>query len=203
MDLKGFLYLKGFLLRVVDYRYPMQKGDAARYVLLHKFGGIYLDLDITCMVSMETALSAVNLGQVDTIAGDAPGPGVIDTPILASKPGNPFMEFCLRKLRVMNHSHLLPFLTVFFSTGPYFLSLTYLQYPCKDTIHRIDILYTRSLYFHHQHSASWQKWDYYIIKFFEHYFLPLAFLVILAKILLPMRTRIKGLLRKLKILGTL
>ena len=134
---------------------------------------------------------------------DAPGPGVMDTPILASKTGNPFMEFCMRKLRVMNHSHLLPFLTVFFSTGPYFLSLTYLQYPCKETIHRIDTLYTRSLYFHHQHSASWQKWDYYLIKFFERYFLPLACVAVLAKILLPMRTRIRCLLMKLKIFGTL
>ena len=192
-----------FFILSLGYTYLMQKGDAARYVLLHKFGGVYLDMDITCLVSMDMVLSSIDLTKKDTVAGDAPGPGVMDTPILVSKQGNPFMEFCMRKLTVMNHFYVLPFLTVFFSTGPYYLSLTYLQYPCKDTIYRIDVLYTRTLYFSHQHSASWQRWDYYIIKFFERYFIPLFIAAIVIKLLLPHKTRIKHLLMKPRIFKTL
>ena len=188
---------------LLGYQYMMQKGDAARYVLLHKFGGVYLDMDITCLVSMDVVLSSIDLTKTDTIAGDAPGPGVMDTPILISKQGNPFMEFCMQKLTVTNHFYVLPFLTVFFSTGPYYLSFTYLQYPCKETIHRMGLLYTRTLYFFHQHSASWQRWDYYIIKFFEHLFFPLLIVAIIVKLIIPHRSRIKYLILKPRIFRTL
>ena len=188
----------------VGYRYPMQKGDAARYVLLHRFGGVYLDMDITCLVSMDTILRTVDLFRVHTVLGHGPFPRPVDTPVLMSKPNNPFMEYCMRNLRVMDHSYLLPFLTVFFSTGPYFLSLTYFRYPCQGSIHRLDLKYTRSLYFHHDLSASWQTWDYYIIKFFEHYFFPLLVLALLVRLLLPvMSSRVKYLLLKPQIFKTL
>ena len=169
----------------------MQKGDAARYVILHKFGGVYLDMDITCLIAMDTILSTFDLTKTDTLVSDVPGPGLIDTPIIISKKDNPFMEFCMRKLTVMNHKYFLPFLTVYFSTGPYYLSLTYLQYPCMDTVFRIDTLYTRTLYFLHQQSASWQIWDYLIIKFFERLFFPLFFIVIIVKLLMSKTWRIK------------
>ena len=167
----------------------MQRGDAARYVILHKYGGVYLDLDITCLIPLDKILSTYNLTKTDTLVSDVPGPGLIDTPIIISKKENPFMEFCTRKLVVMNNYYLLPFLTVYFSTGPYYLSLSYLQYPCMDTVFRIDTLYTRSLYFLHQQSASWQIWDYLLIKFFERLFIPLLFIVIIVKIFKSQKTK--------------
>ena len=161
----------------------MQRGDAARYFILHKYGGIYLDLDITCLVPMDRILPTFNFNKTDALVSKVPGPGLIDTPIIISKKGNPFMEFCMRKLVVMKNYYVLPFLTVYFSTGPYYLSLSYLQYPCMDTVHRMDTKYTRELYFLHQQSASWQIWDYLLIKFFERLFFPLFFLAIVLKIL--------------------
>ena len=137
----------------------MQRGDAARYVILHKHGGFYLDLDITCTVPMETIVSQVNTSRVHTLAGDAPPPVVVDTPIIISKKGEPFMEYCIYKLVSMDHTYFMPFLTIYFSTGPYYLTLTYLQYPCKDQVHIFEVDDFRSGYFLHAQSSSWHSWD--------------------------------------------
>ena len=109
------------------YTYLMQRGDAARYVILHKYGGVCLDLDTTCLVPLDKILSTYDLTKTDTLVSDVPRPGLIDTPIIISKKENPFMEFCTRKLVVMNNYYLLPFLTVYFSMGLYYLSLSYLH----------------------------------------------------------------------------
>ena len=33
----------------IGYEYPIQRADSIRYMILHKFGGVYLDLDIGCL----------------------------------------------------------------------------------------------------------------------------------------------------------
>ena len=164
----NYIVKVGHCLFHSGYYYRIQRGDSARYFILHHFGGVYLDLDITCIVPIDSVLSTFDLTKIDTLVSDVPGPGLIDNPIIISKKANPFMEFCMEKLVVMNHYYLLPFLTVYFSTGPYFVSLTYLQFPCLDTVFRMDVKYTRTLYFLHQQSSSWHTWDHIIIRFFDH-----------------------------------
>ena len=151
---------------VSGYKFPMQRGDAARYVILHKHGGYYLDLDITCTVPMETIVSQVNTSEIHTLAGDAPPPVIVDTPILISKKREPFMKYCMHKLVAMDHTYFFPFLTIYFSTGPYYLTLTYLQYPCKNQIHIFEVDDFRAGYFLHAQSSSWHSWDGVLILIF-------------------------------------
>nr|KAG5701406.1 hypothetical protein BaRGS_032738 [Batillaria attramentaria] len=37
-----------FLADYDSYRYNIQRVDSARYFILHHFGGVYMDLDISC-----------------------------------------------------------------------------------------------------------------------------------------------------------
>lgn len=37
-----------FLPTFDSYEYPIQRADAIRYFVLHRFGGIYMDLDVGC-----------------------------------------------------------------------------------------------------------------------------------------------------------
>jgi len=44
-------------VKVYDgYRYPIQRVDAVRYFILLKYGGIYLDLDVGCLRSLDPLL---------------------------------------------------------------------------------------------------------------------------------------------------
>src|SRR4051812_26017051 len=38
------------------YKYSIQRADAIRYFVLHRFGGIYLDLDIGCLRPLDPLL---------------------------------------------------------------------------------------------------------------------------------------------------
>ena len=39
-----------------SYPYPIQRVDVARYFILHKFGGMYIDLDITCLEPFDSII---------------------------------------------------------------------------------------------------------------------------------------------------
>ena len=169
----------------------MQRGDAARYVILHQHGGFYLDLDITCTVPMETILSQVNTSGIHTLAGDAPPPVVVDTPIIISKKGEPFMKYCIHKLVTMDHAYFLPFLTIYFSTGPYYLTLAYMQYPCKDQIHIFDVDDFRAGYFLHSQSSSWHSWDGLLIPIFSLPNVSIMFVVLIIWYLLKETLRVR------------
>ncbi len=38
------------------YKYPIQRCDAFRYMVLYKYGGIYIDLDIGCKKRLDELL---------------------------------------------------------------------------------------------------------------------------------------------------
>ncbi len=164
---------------VAGYKQNIQRADAIRYVLLHKFGGAYLDIDTTCTVSFDYIISTVNTTRYHAIMAGNNYPAILDPALMLSKQGNPFMEFCMQRLPVMDHNYLLPHLTVFYSTGPYFISLSYLQYPCKDAVYTLDKHLVRHGYFIHEHGSTWTNWDIYIIHFFENYFFKILFVVVL------------------------
>lgn len=46
-----------FLPTFDSYKYPIQRADAIRYFVLHRFGGIYMDLDVGCKRDFAPLLS--------------------------------------------------------------------------------------------------------------------------------------------------
>ncbi|KDQ21048.1 glycosyltransferase family 32 protein, partial [Botryobasidium botryosum FD-172 SS1] len=107
-----------FLSTFDSYKYPIQRADAIRYFVLHYYGGIYLDLDVGCLRSLDPLLEySVILPKTIPI-------GVSNDLMFAEK-GHPFMDQTIHNLVNFDHDWVINYPTVMFSTGPMFLSAQY------------------------------------------------------------------------------
>lgn len=50
-----------------NFKYPISKCDFFRYILMHKYGGFYIDLDFYCDKSLDIFLESVNYKAVDSV----------------------------------------------------------------------------------------------------------------------------------------
>lgn len=166
-----------FLSVYDEYPYDIQRVDAARYFVLLHFGGIYLDLDVGCIQNWIRLLQFPMLLPVTKPVG-------VSNDVMFAAPGHKFLKKVVRELP--NWSKVscgLPFLTVFLSTGPAFLSHqagiymkeSNLQPQTRDG----DILESNiyfldhSLYasggdealFYHIHGSSWHAVDAKVLSF--------------------------------------
>lgn len=107
-----------FLTVYDSYPYNIQRADAMRYFILHKYGGIYMDLDIGCARPMNPLL------RFEAILPLTIPVGVSNDLILATKE-HPFLELMIHSLKSFNHRFITPYATVMFSTGPMFVSMLY------------------------------------------------------------------------------
>ncbi|GBE79672.1 nucleotide-diphospho-sugar transferase [Sparassis latifolia] len=107
-----------FLETFDGYTYPIQRADAIRYFVLHHYGGIYLDLDIGCLRRLDPLL-------VYPVILPKTIPVGVSNDLIFSEKGHPFMEQTIRHLISFDHSWVLNYPTVMFSTGPMFLSAQY------------------------------------------------------------------------------
>ncbi|KAG6854829.1 hypothetical protein C0991_012019 [Blastosporella zonata] len=156
-----------FLENFDGYTYPIQRADAIRYFVLHHYGGIYLDLDIGCLRPIDPLLVyPIILPKTIPV-------GVSNDLIFAAK-GHPFMEQTIHNLVTFDHSWILNYPTVMFSTGPMFLSAQYGLYTSShptSALQDVRIL-PKSLYgknakegeaphsfFSHFYGSSWHADD--------------------------------------------
>ncbi|TFY83950.1 hypothetical protein EWM64_g79 [Hericium alpestre] len=117
-----------FLDTFDSYTYPIQRADAIRYFVLHYYGGIYMDLDIGCLHRLDPLLTyPVILPRTIPV-------GVSNDLMFAEK-GHPFLAQTIHNLVTFDHSWVLNYPTVMFSTGPMFLSA---QYGIFSTAHPSD-----------------------------------------------------------------
>ncbi|KAK3191498.1 hypothetical protein K4F52_002313 [Lecanicillium sp. MT-2017a] len=109
------------------YHQDIQRANVLRYALLHQFGGVYLDLDITCLV----ALDSTPLYNLPFITPGAHPAGVNNAFILAL-PGHAFLNHLLS--RVPRHDirwglpMRLPYIENMLSTGCMFFSNMWMAY---------------------------------------------------------------------------
>ncbi|KAI3626890.1 hypothetical protein GLX27_001442 [Malassezia furfur] len=108
-----------WFLPVFDaYPHNIQRADAIRYFVLHKYGGIYMDLDIGCKRRLDSLL------RFEAILPKTIPVGVSNDLMFAAK-GHPFVKQLTENLGRFNHNFLTPYATVMFSTGPMFVSAVY------------------------------------------------------------------------------
>jgi mannosyltransferase OCH1-like enzyme len=99
--------------------YNIQRADAIRYFVLHKFGGIYMDLDIGCRAHPGPLMHFESILPVTKPVG-------VSNDLLFSAPATPFMDLVINSLETFNHEWLwMNYPTVMFSTGPMFISAIY------------------------------------------------------------------------------
>eukprot|EP00741_Cyanophora_paradoxa_P003235 tig00000681_g3144.t1 len=88
-----------FLARFRGFRYPIQRADAIRYVVLYVFGGVYLDLDYVCVRPLDGVLESMPADRsVGLLASANPG-AVTTNSMIVARPGSPFFLECIRRMQ--------------------------------------------------------------------------------------------------------
>ena len=135
----------------MGYSYNIQRADVARYVVLYDQGGIYADLDCFPKDDLGPILDA-EVGLVSTLDGK----GVSNHFMLAEK-NSPFLLKVLSNLQNHDIFILIPYLRVFYSTGPLFLTIQLADYSKP-----MDLLLTQQVgnkYNIHKAGRSWHGID--------------------------------------------
>ncbi|OGM46739.1 hypothetical protein ABOM_005071 [Aspergillus bombycis] len=104
-----------FLPTYDAYPYNIQRADAIRYFLLWHYGGVYIDMDIACRRPLDPLLEFpawIPKTQPYGVSND----------LMASTPGHPFITKVALGLYDHDGFYLSKYITVFFTTGPMYLS---------------------------------------------------------------------------------
>ncbi|KAG6821615.1 hypothetical protein H0H93_000124 [Arthromyces matolae] len=160
-------YYPWFLETFDGYTYPIQRADAIRYFVLHHYGGVYLDLDIGCLRPVDPLL-------VYPVILPKTIPVGVSNDLMFAQKGHPFLEQTIHNLVTFDHSWILNYPTVMFSTGPMFLSAQYGLYTSSHPTTAVQDLriLPKSLYgknakegeaphsfFSHFYGSSWHADD--------------------------------------------
>lgn len=145
------------------YEYSIQRADAIRYFVLHYYGGIYLDLDIGCLKPLDPLLLYPVILPKTIPVG-------VSNDLMFAEPRHPFLQQTIHNLVTFDHSWVLNYPTVMFSTGPMFLSA---QYGLYNSAHVNEVrvlpktLYGKNAkpkdvpdsFFTHYYGSSWHADD--------------------------------------------
>jgi len=150
-----------FLQTYDSYPYNIQRVDSARYFVLHRHGGIYLDLDIGCQSSMKPLVSALGKTGRGVLLPSTEPFGFSNDIMFASR-HHPFFNRLILNLQKKNKWYGSPYLTVMFSTGPMFLSIINYELEQED-FHWVTTLsselYLNKRIFRHHYGSSWHQSD--------------------------------------------
>ena len=159
-----------FLHTYDSYPFAIQRVDALRYFLLWTYGGVYLDLDISCRRSLDPLLRPAAAFFPRT------WPYGVSNDIMASTPGHPLIVKAALSLHDNANNgkfRISKYITVLFTTGPMFLNqiLTSwfravkrspaLSAPSSSVAILPPIFYDRTAYafFGHLPGSSWHGGD--------------------------------------------
>lgn len=115
-----------YFLDIYDsYPYEIQRVDAARYFVLRKYGGIYIDLDIGCRHDLTDFITSKYGALLPKTA-----PLGISNDLMFATPSHPFFVYVTENLYNYKDFNIFlsKFLTVMLSTGSMFLSLMLYKY---------------------------------------------------------------------------
>ncbi len=150
-----------FLPTYLSYPHAIQRVDAVRYFILHKYGGIYIDLDMGC--NRELAFM-----REYGFTAPLTYPIGISNDVMGAQPGNAYLERVIHRLEYWNHWLFFKYVQVMFSTGPMFLTGQYAVGwgdGSRDVVGVIDApLYGKyddsgNAAFYHLHGSSWHEGD--------------------------------------------
>eukprot|EP00834_Sanchytrium_tribonematis_P002057 NODE_57_length_28844_cov_0.352687.p11 type:complete len:292 gc:universal NODE_57_length_28844_cov_0.352687:20137-19262(-) len=156
-----------------SYSNVVQKVDLLRLVALHKYGGIYADLDICAKKSFEE-LRQYEFGVPQT------DPHGYSNFMLLSRPGHPILMHFLAHFEYYNRFWFLPYLKVMCSTGPFLLTYLLHTYPAQEQIRRLPDHWNSREYISFRQGSTWHEWDSVIlITFYENLYISIFLIIIL------------------------
>jgi len=129
-----------FLNKYDSYPYAIQRVDAIRYLLLYRYGGVYVDLDFECLKNLEPLIDGATC-----LLGREPEEHclrhekelIIGNAFIACTPNHPFIKaicdaLCGDGRIATDNTHILE------TTGPFMLTRVYEQFAPKDSIRVLD-----------------------------------------------------------------
>ncbi|CAF2196253.1 unnamed protein product [Rotaria magnacalcarata] len=146
-----------------NYNYPIQRADSLRYLILYRYGGFFLDMDLYCRRSLGP------LRRFEFVSPAAYPVGLSNGFLMVSA-RHPFMKLLVEQLPLFNRNFVLPYATVMFSTGCMYISAQYLLYEDRNRLRLLDYKQHRlsgrvsTPLFHHHGSSSWHANDASFIK---------------------------------------
>ena len=113
------------------YIHHIQRCDAFRFLVLYKYGGIYIDMDIMCKKSLNPLL------KYDLVLAKSSNTDSFTNAFIASIPTHPFLKYCIDNLPEYKDSYSFfgKHLHVMNSTGPYFITSMVEAYKLKGNYH--------------------------------------------------------------------
>lgn len=135
-------FLDTFLL----YPYEVQRVDAARYFILHHYGGLYMDMDLSCKsgnhslihfirdVSFMNSTDKGDFSRQPTnavLVATTPKP-IVSNYLMLSQRCDPYMMYAISQLPCYNNWYFVPYMTVMFSTGGIFLTQVLYEFESKS-----------------------------------------------------------------------
>jgi len=155
----------------MSYPHNIQRCDAFRYLVLYKYGGIYLDMDINCKKKLDSLL------EYDIVLAKSSNlESFYTNSFVMVIPNHPFIKFCIDSLPhyVNSFYYFGKHWHVMNSTGPIFLTkmvkkyeekniknmyfLTNDEYAGDCTVCNEDTC-QGGIYFSHIVGQSWNSWD--------------------------------------------
>ena len=136
------------LLSTFDgYDLPVKKADALRYVVLYEYGGIYADLDMEALTSLEPLALKYScfIGQepYEHPILDSNFQELVINALMGCKPYHPFFKILIDNLPTYSTMwHVLD------STGPHFMTAMYRKYSNSPQFREHNVYITPSEYFY-------------------------------------------------------
>lgn len=119
------------------YKYDVQRWDVIRYLILYKFGGVYVDFDYECLESLDNLLQDKSCCfglEPEEHARIFQKKIVISNAFIAIKPRHPFMKQILKTVKHSSSVSEEKLIYVLETTGPHMLIDLYDHYPQKEEI---------------------------------------------------------------------
>jgi len=139
------------------YRHWVRRVDVAKYVILHAYGGIYVDLDIRPTGnSVEDVFKMAN-NNTDAIAYGTQ-PFGLGGDFIITKPGSNFMSDVLCGLHSADVTWLLPYVTTMMTTGPGYLTVRHQTLNDKTGVLVLSSTDLKNILVHVQ-GATWHQMD--------------------------------------------
>ena len=128
----------------MSYRRTIQKADVSRLFYMHKFGGLYVDLDFQCLKNMDLIIASgkINLGR-QRMKGYKTNS--IPNALMYSEPGDEFWIKCIEELKFHQYNKNGIYQNTESSTGPVFLNHCLNKFKPKNLlVHEEEIFYPLS-----------------------------------------------------------
>lgn len=107
------------------YTFAIQRVDALKYFLLWHYGGVYIDLDISCRRPLDPLLEFSAWFPRTSPLG-------VSNDLMASSRGHPIFNKMIHSLQVYNYHYYFTYPTVMWSTGPMFVNTVLKDYWFND-----------------------------------------------------------------------